>query len=192
MPSEHRDSVQRMLADWERERPDLNSSPFAIQGRIMRLSAHLLRQTESWLAPMGLSWEAFSVIVTLRRSGKPYELRPTDLLRESLLTSGAITNRIDRVEKLGLVERRADADDRRSFIIRLTPAGKRLADRSIARHFAAVDDLLDALDSRERDDLARLLSKLLASLEDKTSSQPRVTSRARLGENANAVRASAK
>lgn len=162
MTSEHRDSVQRMLSEWGHERPDLDASPIAVQGRIMRLSAHLLRQTENWLGPLGLSWEAFSLIVTLRRSGKPYELRPTDLLRESLLTSGAITNRIDRVERMGLVERRPDVDDRRSFIIRLTPAGKRLADRAIASHFAAVDDLLDVLALPEREQLARLLSKLLA------------------------------
>jgi DNA-binding MarR family transcriptional regulator len=160
-----RDSVHRLVSEWREERPDLDPSPVAIQGRILRLSAHLLRQTDSWLEPLGLSWEAFSLIVTLRRSGKPYELRPTDLLRESLLTSGAITNRIDRVEQMGLVERRLDMRDRRGCIISLTAAGINVADKAIARHFSAVGELLDVLTGNERRQLEKLLSKLLLSFE---------------------------
>lgn len=159
------DSVERLLAEWKRERPDLDVSPVGVQGRIMRLAAHLQRQTDGWLAPLGLSWEAFSVIVTLRRLGKPYEMRPTDLLAESLLTSGAITNRIDKVEALGLIERRPDPRDRRGALIRLTPAGKRLADRAIADHVAGVDGLLTGLAPAERRQLATLLAKLLAAVE---------------------------
>ena len=168
MSEHHRDSVARLLSEWKQERPDLDPSPVGIQGRIVRLSTHILRQSENWLRPFDLSWEAFSLIVTLRRSGKPYELRPTDILRESLLTSGAITNRIDRVEQMGLVERRPDKEDRRSYVIRLTPAGKRLADKAIAGHFAAVDDLLSDLSSVEQTQLAGLLSKLLGSMEGKS------------------------
>jgi DNA-binding MarR family transcriptional regulator len=174
MKSQPKDSVQHLLDEWEEERPDLDPSPLGIQGRIVRLSAHLLRHAESYLAPLDLGWEAFSLIVTLRRSGKPYELRPTDLLQESLLTSGAITNRIDRVEKMGLVERRPDADDRRSYLIRLTPAGKRLADKAIATHFGAVDGLLEAFSEDERTQLAGLLSKLLASFEDQQQQASRI------------------
>nr|WP_284701271.1 MarR family transcriptional regulator [Rhodoplanes tepidamans] len=131
----------------------------------MRLAAHFLRHTDTWLSPLELGWEAFSLIVTLRRSGKPYALRPTDLLAESLLTSGAITNRIDKVEALGLVERHPDPRDRRGFIIRLTPAGKRLADRAIADHITGVDGLLGVLSGAERKQLATLLAKLLAAVE---------------------------
>ena len=83
------------------------------------------------------------------------------------MTSGAITNRIDRVERMGLVERRPDAEDRRSYVIRLTPAGKKLADKAIANHITAVDVLLDTLSSGERTQLAGLLSKLLGSFENK-------------------------
>lgn len=172
MPEHHRDSVARLLSEWQQERPDLDPSPVGIQGRIVRLSTHILRQSENWLRPFDLSWEAFSLIVTLRRSGKPYELRPTDILRESLLTSGAITNRIDRVEKMGLVERRPDKEDRRSYVIRLTPAGKKLADKAIAGHFAAVDELLNELSSVEQKQLAGLLSKLLGSMESKSKEKP--------------------
>jgi DNA-binding MarR family transcriptional regulator len=162
------DSVERMLDEWRRERPELDASPLRIQGRVLRLSAHLLRRIEQRLGPLGLGWEAFSLIVTLRRSGKPYEMRPTDILRESLLTSGAITNRIDRVAEMGLVKRYPDPDDRRSYLVKLTPAGKKLADKAIARHFAGVEGALDALSSAEQDRLAELLSKLLASLENET------------------------
>lgn len=176
------DSVEHLLTEWRRERPDLDPSPIGIQGRIVRLSARLLRQIEGWLAPLDLGWEAFSLILTLRRSGKPYELRPTDLLRESLLTSGAITNRIDRVEQKGLVERRPDPRDRRSYIIRLTPAGRRLADKAIAIHLAATDGLLDALSARERRQLAGLLSRLLGSLENRSRSSLRKPGKARAGE----------
>lgn len=163
--SEQQDSVHQLLTEWRRERPDLDPSPVAIQGRLIRLSAHFLRRIEQWLAPMNLSWEAFSLLVTLRRSGKPYELRPTDILKESLLTSGAITNRIDRVEQMGLVERRPDANDRRGFMIRLTPAGKKLADKAIEQHFDAVDDLLQVLSASERKQMATLLAKLLTAFE---------------------------
>jgi DNA-binding MarR family transcriptional regulator len=95
-------------------------------------------------------------------------MRPTDILGESLLTSGAITNRIDRVQKLGLVERRPDPEDGRSYLIRLTPTGKKLADRAIARHFDAAGRALGVLLPAEQDRLAELLSKLLASFEDET------------------------
>lgn len=163
-----RDSVERMVEEWRRERPELDASPLRIQGRVVRLSAHLLRRIDQWLEPLGLGWEAFSLIVTLRRSGKPYEMRPTDILAESLLTSGAITNRIDRVAEMGLVKRRPDPDDRRSYLVKLTPAGKRLADKAIATHFAGVEGALDVLSRAEQDRLAELLSKLLGSLESES------------------------
>lgn len=167
MTTRDSDSVATLLAEWRRERPDVDPSPIGIQGRVMRLAAHFQRRSEDWLEPLGLSWEAFSLIVTLRRSGKPYELRPTDLLAESLLTSGAITNRIDKVEALGLVERRPDPRDRRGAIIRLTPTGKRLADRAIADHVGGVEGLLDPLSSAEQRQLAALLAKLLAATEQR-------------------------
>lgn len=167
------DSVERMLHEWRRERPELDASPLRIQGRVLRVSAHLRRRIDHWLGPLGLSWESFSLIVTLRRSGKPYEMRPTDILQESLLTSGAITNRIDRVAEMGLVRRYPDPDDRRSYLIKLTPAGKKLADKAIAMHFTGMEGALDVLSPAEQDRLAGLLSKLLASLENENTGQSR-------------------
>jgi len=91
MTNQLTDSVEHLLQEWRRERPELDPAPIGVQGRVVRLSAHLLRAAEDYLNPLDLGWEAFSLIVTLRRSGKPYEMRPTDILRESLLTSGAVT-----------------------------------------------------------------------------------------------------
>jgi hypothetical protein len=81
-----RDSIDILVDEWRRERPDLDASPVAILGRLNRISARLQRRVEAWLLPLGLTWESFSVILTLRRSGPPFALRPTDLYRESLLT----------------------------------------------------------------------------------------------------------
>jgi len=163
--SRRRDSVERLLQEWKAECPALDPSPVAIQGRIMRLAAHFQRRTDQHLKSLGLTWEAFSLIVTLRRRGRPYELRPTDLLKESLLTSGAITNRIDKVERMGLVTRVRGSADRRSTTVRLTPAGKKLAERAIAAHFENMRLLLADLPAAERGRLAELLSKLLTRFE---------------------------
>jgi len=160
------DSIAAFIADWQRERPDLDPWPLGIFGRTSRIYAHFLRRADTWLSPLGLGWESFSLIAALRRSGKPYELNPTELQRQSLLTSGAMTNRIDRVEALGLVERRPDTADRRGVIVRLTPAGRALADKAIAVHFAKTAAVLGALNPRECEQLDQLLAKLLVSFED--------------------------
>ena len=167
------DSIDGLLAEWRRERPDLDPSPFGIYGRIWRLSTTLLGDAEQWLKPIGLTFESFSLIVTLRRSGPPYELNPTALYRESLLSTGAITNRIDRVEREGLVKRLPDPNDRRGTIVRLTAKGRSLADRSIKLHFEALTETLSALNRAERDQLAALLSKLLLSAEQRRAAKPR-------------------
>jgi DNA-binding MarR family transcriptional regulator len=168
------DSIEPLLAEWRRERPDLDPWPFAIFGRVWRLTVNLRNAAEQWLAPTGLSFEAFSVIVTLRRSGAPYEMNPTALYRESLLTSGAITARIDRVEAAGLVRRLPDPADRRGTIVRLTARGRRLADRAIKLHFKALAEMLSDLDRADRDALIRLLAMLLGAVETR-----RGTARAR-------------
>lgn len=163
--SKNKDSVAHFLDEWRSERPDLDPWPSGITARLQRLSGAFLRDAEASLEPLGLTWEAFSVIVTLRRVGEPFELCPSDLLREGLLTSGAVTNRIDRVERLGLVERRPDPNDRRSIIVRLTPAGKQLADAAIGVHFSRDEELLSTLSSSELSQLSGILSKLLFSIE---------------------------
>jgi DNA-binding MarR family transcriptional regulator len=163
------DSIATLLDEWRRERPDVDCSPFGVFGRIWRLSANLSAASAKWLAPLGLNFESFSVIVTLRRSGPPFQLNPTALYRESLISSGAITNRIDRVEALGLVKRLPDPNDRRGTIVRLTRKGRVLADRAIALHFDHLAKCLSDLAPGERAELAALLGKLLASMEDRRS-----------------------
>lgn len=167
------DSIDELVGAWERERPDLDSWPFAIFGRIWRLSASLVGDAERWLAPIGLTFESFSVIVTLRRGGPPFQLNPTALYRESLLSSGAITNRIDRVETQGLVKRLPDPKDRRGTIVRLTPKGRALADRAIKVHFESLAESLSGLGKGERAQLTALLGKLLVSVEQNRLDAPR-------------------
>lgn len=146
-------------------RPDLDPASFGVFGRIHRISGHYMRRADEWLGEIGLGWESFSLIVTLRRSGSPFALRPTDLLQESLLSSGAITNRINRVERLGLVRRIADPHDRRAVIVKLTSAGRSLADRAIKQHFDAMAEILSSLTPEEKHEITNLLGKLLVAME---------------------------
>ena len=159
------DTIGEFIKAWRRERPDLDPSPLGILGRVQRISARLIRATEDLLQPVQIGWEAFSLIVSLRRAGKPYAMRPTDIYRQSLITSGAVTNRIDRVSKLGLVRRVPDPNDRRGILVELTPAGKALADRVIDMQFAMLEERLSVLSRSERAQLSTLLAKLLFSLE---------------------------
>jgi DNA-binding MarR family transcriptional regulator len=160
-----RDSIDILVEEWRRERPDLDPSPVAILGRLHRIAARLEHRVETWLAPLNLTWESFSLILTLRRSGTPFALRPTDLYRESLLTSGAITNRIDRVEQQGLVRRRQDPNDGRVMVVELTAAGRRLADKAAAIHFRALAETFGGLSRRDTAQLNASLARLMAVLE---------------------------
>lgn len=164
-PATLADSVSHFLEQWRVARPDLDPSSLGVTARMNRLNNHIIRRTEAALAPLGLSWEVFSLIVALRRIGPPYELRPGELLRESLLTSGAITNRVDRVEKLGFITRLPDPDDRRSVIVRLSEVGLAKADEAIELVFAAQRAFLSPLDKAEQAQLAELLARLNAAVE---------------------------
>ena len=159
------DSIEMFLQEWKRERPDLDPAPLGILGRVIRLASLAQAQANTWLAPLGLTWESFSVIVALRRVGAPYEARPTDLYRQSLLSSGAMTNRLDRVEAQGWIERRPDPGDRRAVIVKLTRSGKALADRAIELHFASLEKMFASLGQRDSATLAQLLARLLVSIE---------------------------
>jgi DNA-binding MarR family transcriptional regulator len=161
-----RDSVTVFIDQWQAARPDLDPWPLAILGRVERLSARLQRQAEGWLRPLGLTWESFCLIITLRRVGPPFALRPTDLYRDSLLSSGATTNRIDRVEEAGWVCRQPDPSDGRGVIVMLTEAGQALADRAIALHFESLAGALSGLTPAERTTLITLLTRALSDLED--------------------------
>ncbi|GAA1882413.1 MarR family winged helix-turn-helix transcriptional regulator [Actinomadura bangladeshensis] len=160
------DAVDAILAQWGRERPDVDVSPMGVIGRISRAELLLARRLKAFFAERGLeSWE-FDVLATLRRHGAPYELTAGALLRAAMVTSGAITNRIDRMEAKGLVERVRDTGDRRSVRVRLTPLGLETVDDLVGLHAANEDRLLAALDPAARERLAGALRALLESLGD--------------------------
>ena len=157
-----RDEVDELVEAWARERPDLDLAPVAVFSRISRLARHLdLARREAFSAHAIESWE-FDVLAALRRAGAPYELSPGRLLRETLVTSGTMTNRVDRLAGRGLVERHPDPGDRRGVIVRLTPEGKAAVDGAFAALLAAERDLLAGLTPRDQQRLAGLLRGLLA------------------------------
>lgn len=159
------DSVDRIISAWKRERPDIQPAPMGIIGRISRLSRLLESAMEVDYQFFELSGIEFDVLATLRRSGAPYELTPTQLYRASMLSSGAMTNRLDRLEKRGFVERRPDPTDRRGTRVALTPDGLSKIDAALESHVACEDLLLACLSDEEREGAAHILRKLLISLE---------------------------
>ena len=157
-----RDEVDELVEAWERERPDLDLAPVEVFSRISRLGRHLdLARRDAFTAARVESWE-FDVLAALRRAGQPYELSPGRLLRETLVTSGTMTNRVDRLTARGLVERLPDPHDRRGVLVRLTADGKAAVDGAFEALLAAEADLLADLSDRDRTQLAGLLRSLLA------------------------------
>jgi DNA-binding MarR family transcriptional regulator len=160
------DRIDRILAQWNRERPDLDTRAMGLVGRIQRAAGALRPRLDDTHGLSGLAGESFDVLASLRRSGRPYQLSPTQLYREMMLTSGAMTNRIDRLEDADLVSRRPDPQDRRGTLVRLTAKGKALIDAATTEHVANEERLLAALSAREQLQLGELLRKLLLSLGD--------------------------
>ena len=159
------DHVDRILAQWNRERPDLDVEPMGLLGRIARLRTHLAREIEKALAAHGLNSASFDVLATLRRSGPPHRLSPGELIATTMVSSGTMTNRLDQLEKAGLIERSHNPDDRRSVIIALTPKGFVLVDEAVASHVANQHRLVEGLGAEERAALDGLLRKFLAEFE---------------------------
>lgn len=158
------DLIDGLLADWARERPDLDVSPMAVVGRVLILGQVLTARANAALKDEGLSYSDLDVLATLRRSGRPFRLTPTALRRSVLLTSGAMTACLDRLEARGFLAREPDPDDRRVLAAALTAAGRSLVDRAIALRFSEADDALAGLSAEERGALARLLRKLALSV----------------------------
>lgn len=157
------DAIDKIVEQWARERPDLDVSSTHVLQRVTRL--YLLQSTSfaQVFEPFGLTFGEYEVLAALMRSGPPYRLKPVDLIASLVLSSGAMTNRIDRVEALGLVERLRDPNDRRGVLVSLTDRGRELASRAVEAHLANEERLLGALDPAERSQLSGLLRKLLTS-----------------------------
>lgn len=151
------DHVRRILDQWAVERPDLDVSPMGIIGRIHRLGALLDSELRPVFAAAGLGEGEFDILASLRRSGAPYELTPSELAAATMVTSGAITKRVDRLVSRGWVERSVCADDARSRRIRLTPGGLELVDDLVEQHVANEHRLLAGFTDLERARLAALL-----------------------------------
>jgi DNA-binding MarR family transcriptional regulator len=164
--SEAADSVDRILAGWEAQRPDLDFSPVGVVTRIARLRSHLDAGVEALLLEYGLSGPDFRVLVALRRVGPPFALTQARLMGELALTSGTVSVRVDRLVERGVVLREPSTHDRRAQVVRLTDEGLRLFDELGPRHLANEDRLLSALSREERALLAGLLRRLLVSFEN--------------------------
>ena len=152
--------VDRIAAEWKRERPDLDASPLEIFGRITRINTYLGKYVNDFLAGHNLSLGLFDVLTALRRSGEPYRQKPTDLADMTMLTSGGMTGRIDQLEELGYVRRVNDDNDRRVMFAELTPDGLQLIDMLIELHFLRESELLEGIGSEDKKELSRILLEL--------------------------------
>jgi DNA-binding MarR family transcriptional regulator len=159
------DGVDLILEQWRRERPDLDPSPIGVIGRISRLARELEQRLEVVYREHGLEPGWHDVLATLRRSGPPYRLRPSEFTGALMLTSSGTTKRLDRLEQAGLITRAPDPDDRRGTQIALTPAGRQLIDDVTAAHLDNERELLSSLTAAEQQQLADLLRKLRLGLQ---------------------------
>jgi DNA-binding MarR family transcriptional regulator len=160
-----RDGVDTIIEQWRAARPDLDPSPIGVIGRVSRLARELEARLEPVYKEHGLEPGWHDLLATLRRSGPPFALRPSDLTGTLMLTSSGTTKRLDKLEEAGLIARGPDPHDRRAILITLTPAGKDLIDGVTAAHLANEASLLEGLSAAEQRELAALLRKLLLSLD---------------------------
>ncbi len=158
------DHVSTVHEQWLAERPDLDTTPVLVIGRIHRIAAALTPELSAVYAEFGLGEGEFDALATLRRSGSPYALAPGELGDRMMVTSGAVSKRLDRLEARGLVERRAGESDGRSRTVHLTAEGHDLIDRAMTAHAANEARLLGGLPARDREALGRLLGRLAESL----------------------------
>jgi DNA-binding MarR family transcriptional regulator len=166
MASTQPDHVDGILEQWRRERPDVDTGALGLIGRLHRAAVLTNAPLAAGLAEHGLRPGWFDLLAALRRSGPPYELNPTQLMRATLLSSGGMTKRLDRLVEAGLVERRADPSDRRGILVGLTPHGKAVVDTALEAHVANEERLLRSLKPADRRALDDLLRTLLADLEE--------------------------
>jgi DNA-binding MarR family transcriptional regulator len=159
------DDVDRIVSAWRRERPELDVTPLEILSRVSRLARRLDLARGAAFSEHGLEGWEFDVLSALRRAGAPYQLSPGQLVAETLVTSGTMTNRVDRLLARGFVERQADPRDRRGVIVRLTPEGMQTVDAALDDLLAHERDLLADLPHAERTSLAAQLRLLLTPFE---------------------------
>jgi DNA-binding MarR family transcriptional regulator len=166
MGANEKDHVDHLMEQWFRERPDLDISPMGVIARMSRLSRFLERSIEDTFARHGINESQFGVLAALRRAGPPFILSPTALYNSLLISSGAMTNRLERLTAAELVKRIPDPSDGRSILVALTPKGRKLLDDALTAHNQNEHGLLSSLSSKEKRILADLLRRLLLQFED--------------------------
>lgn len=161
------DRIAQIQREWRRERPDLDPSPQGVIGRLHRVALELTDRLVAVYGQFGLSEGEFDVLATLRRAGEPFERAAGELADHTLVTTGGLTKRVDRLEARGLVERRAEASDARRRLVRLTPEGRDLIDRAIAAHLANEHRIVEELGTTDAASLELILTRWLKILESR-------------------------
>lgn len=157
------DTVDRVIAQWRTQRPDLDPSGKAVTARIVRAAGLTRRRIDEAIQDLGVREGEFGTLSALRRVGPPYELSPSQLTQHLVLSSGGLSLMLDRFERAGLVRRRPNPEDRRGVLVALTDAGLEVIDEAMTRLAGVEQHLVGGLTERERDQLARLLAKYLRS-----------------------------
>ncbi|SDQ90801.1 MarR family transcriptional regulator [Pseudovibrio sp. Tun.PSC04-5.I4] len=160
------DHVARVVRQWKKEVPDVDATPMHILARMMRINIMINKDISGNFGSFGLATGDFDVLATLRRSGEPFALRPTELSKSSMLTSGTMTSRLDKLEKMGLVCRKPNPEDRRALMIHLTEKGKSLVEQAAAKHFEMEAEMLAVLPPEDREMLEGILERWSRRLED--------------------------
>ncbi len=165
--------MDEIIAQWAKQRPDLDTQPMALIGRLIRLSAHISEEMNKTFAIHGLNGASFDVLATLLRSGPPHALSPNQLLATMMVTSGTMTNRIDQLEKDTLVARAKNPGDKRSIRVQLTAKGLRVIDAAVTDHVKTQTRLVGGVSGRQRAELNALLQSYLSEIEDNQSTADR-------------------
>lgn len=158
------DEIEKIQAQWAKQRPDLDTEPMALIGRLLRMSNRLVQEMGATFAKHGVTGASFDVLATLLRSGPPHALTPNQLLETMMVTSGTMTNRIDQLEKEGLVKRVQNPSDKRSVSIALTSKGEKLIDVTVTAHVETQKQLVSTYSTEERTQLNALLKTYLSRL----------------------------
>lgn len=159
------DFIDEVIAEWARELPELDTKGLSVGGRVLVLNKHIEKRIDRFLEPYGVQIWGFDVLASLRRAGPPYTQTPKQLMHTCFLTSGAVTNRVNRLEAAGLVQRANDTEDRRSVKVALTDKGRDLVERAVLGRTEHMNEVYSALTARERETLAGLLRKLMLRFE---------------------------
>ena len=155
------DSVDRIMQAWRQRDPKLDSSSLEVTGRLVLVAQYYERVVVGVLQPFDLSIADFDVLNTLRRVGDPHGCKPSDLARSALITTGAMTSRLDRLERAGLIRRTPDPDDRRGVLVRLTPQGNKIGRQALEKLIATNREFLEPLSEQQSASVAAALKKLL-------------------------------